>query len=108
MRATRAELETHPEAPLLDFDTGAELLYRFIDDLHAYAATYASLAVNTHERERWIERYEPKTNAIAAGVAADHRNGLPVLPSIAGTGSRGTGRACPGRSRLCQSLRWLG
>ena len=59
----------NPDAPLLDFDTGAELLYRFIDDLHAYAATYASLAVDTHERERWIERYEPKTNAIAAGVA---------------------------------------
>ncbi|PQV52990.1 FUSC family protein [Paraburkholderia sp. BL21I4N1] len=69
VRATRCELEAHPDAPLLDFDTGAELLYRFIDDLHAYAATYASLAVDTHERERWIERYEPKTNAIAAGVA---------------------------------------
>ncbi|MEZ2306178.1 FUSC family protein [Paraburkholderia sp. RCC_158] len=69
VRATRAALETHPDAPLLDFDTGAELLYRFIDDLHAYAATYASLAVDTHARERWVERYEPKTNAIAAGVA---------------------------------------
>ncbi|MDR6419567.1 putative membrane protein YccC [Paraburkholderia phenoliruptrix] len=69
VRATRAALEVHPDAPLLDFDTGAELLYRFIDDLHAYAATYASLAVDTHERERWVERYEPKTNAIAAGVA---------------------------------------
>nr|WKF56671.1 p-hydroxybenzoic acid efflux pump subunit AaeB [Paraburkholderia busanensis] len=69
VRATRGALEAHPDAPLLDFDTGAELLYRFIDDLHAYAATYASLAVDTHERERWIERYEPKTNAIAAGVA---------------------------------------
>jgi uncharacterized membrane protein YccC len=69
VRATRAALETHPGAPLLDFDTGAELLYRFIDDLHAYAATYASLAVDTHARERWVERYEPKTNAIAAGVA---------------------------------------
>ncbi|OAJ59533.1 fusaric acid resistance protein [Paraburkholderia ginsengiterrae] len=69
VRATREQLQTHPEAPLLDFDTGAELLYRFIDDLHAYAATYASLAVDTHERERWIERYEPKTNAIAAGVS---------------------------------------
>ncbi|WGS48783.1 FUSC family protein [Paraburkholderia sp. D15] len=69
VRATRGALEAHPEAPRLDFDTGAELLYRFIDDLHAYAATYASLAVDTHERERWIERYEPKTNAIAAGVA---------------------------------------
>ncbi|SOE57376.1 Uncharacterized membrane protein YccC [Burkholderia sp. OK233] len=69
VRETRAPLETQPDAPLLDFDTGAELLYRFIDDLHAYAATYASLAVDTHERERWIERYEPKTNGIAAGVA---------------------------------------
>ncbi|NML29679.1 FUSC family protein [Paraburkholderia antibiotica] len=69
VRATRAELEVHPDAPLLDFDTASELLYRFIDDLHAYAATYASLAVDTHARERWIDRYEPKTNAIAAGVA---------------------------------------
>ncbi|RAS19504.1 FUSC family protein [Paraburkholderia bryophila] len=69
VRATRCALEAHPDAPLLDFDTGAELLYRFIDELHAYAATYASLSVDTHERERWIERYEPKTNAIAAGVA---------------------------------------
>jgi uncharacterized membrane protein YccC len=69
VRTTRAELEARPEVPLLDFDTGAELLYRFVDDLHAYAATYASLAVDTHERERWIERYEPKTNAIAAGVS---------------------------------------
>ena len=69
VRATRAELETHADAPLLDFDTAAELLYRFIDDLHAYAATYASLALDTHARERWIERYEPKTNGIAAGVA---------------------------------------
>jgi uncharacterized membrane protein YccC len=69
VRATRAGLLMHPDAPLLDFDTGAELLYRFIDDLHAYAATYASLALDTHARERWIDRYEPKTNVIAAGVA---------------------------------------
>ncbi|MPW16994.1 FUSC family protein [Paraburkholderia sp. CNPSo 3157] len=69
VRATRTELEGDADVPLLDFDTGAELLYRFVDDLHAYAATYASLAVATHERERWIERYEPKTNGIAAGVA---------------------------------------
>ncbi|CAD6559680.1 FUSC family protein [Paraburkholderia sabiae] len=68
-RATRLELEQRADVPLLDFDTGAELLYRFVDDLHAYAATYASLAVATHERERWIAHYEPKTNGIAAGVA---------------------------------------
>ncbi|HZZ12991.1 MAG TPA: FUSC family protein, partial [Paraburkholderia sp.] len=69
VRATRIALEAHPDALLLDFDTGSELLYRFVDELHAYAATYASLAVHTHGRERWLERYEPKTNAIAAGVA---------------------------------------
>jgi uncharacterized membrane protein YccC len=69
MRATRAALETDAGVPLLDFDTGAEMLVRFVDDLHAYAATYASLAVATHERERWVARYEPKTNGIAAGVA---------------------------------------
>ena len=69
VRETRAGLELQPDVPLLDFDTAAELLYRFVDDLHAYAATYASLAVDTHERERWIERYEPRTNPIAAGVA---------------------------------------
>lgn len=69
VRATRFELEQRADVPLLDFDTGAELLYRFVDDLHAYAATYASLAVATHERERWIAHYEPKTNGIAAGVA---------------------------------------
>jgi uncharacterized membrane protein YccC len=69
VRATRAELEVRPDVRLLDFDTAAELLYRFVDDLHAYTTTYASLAVDTHERERWVERYEPKTNAIAAGVA---------------------------------------
>ncbi|AIO48392.1 FUSC family protein [Burkholderia cenocepacia] len=70
IRATRAALETQPDFPLLDFDTAAELLYRFITDLHEYAATYASLSSATHERERWIERYEPRTNATAMVIAA--------------------------------------
>ncbi|WP_414449592.1 FUSC family protein [Burkholderia sp. 22PA0099] len=69
LRATRAELERQPDFPLLDFDTAAELLYRFISDVHAYAATYGSLASETHERERWIEHFEPKTNLTAALIA---------------------------------------
>lgn len=69
IRATRAQFETQPDFPLLDFDTAAELLYRFVTDLHAYAATYASLATATHERERWVERYEPRTNLTAAVIA---------------------------------------
>ncbi|KAF1028766.1 MAG: p-hydroxybenzoic acid efflux pump subunit AaeB [Burkholderia plantarii] len=69
IRATRAELETRPDFPLLDFDTAAELLYRFVTDLHAYAATYGSLASSTHERERWIEHFEPRTNLTASLIA---------------------------------------
>ncbi|MGF6770575.1 putative membrane protein YccC [Paraburkholderia sp. GAS199] len=78
-RATRSTLENQPNLPLLDFDTASELLYRFVDDLHAYSATYASLAVDTHERERWIERYEPKTNAIFAAVSGLRATGLVIV-----------------------------
>jgi uncharacterized membrane protein YccC len=82
VRDTRAVLEaqlreTSPADPqgangtasLLDFDTATELLSRFIHDMNEYTATYASLAVDTHAREKWIARYVPKTNWIAAGVA---------------------------------------
>ena len=69
VRDLRNALAARPDFALLDFDTGAELLYRFVDDMHAYALTYASLAATTHARERWPERYEPKTNAVATAVA---------------------------------------
>ncbi|GAB2872727.1 FUSC family protein [Paraburkholderia jirisanensis] len=63
--------ETHAilENRRLEFDTGVELLYRFIKEWRAYTATYASLSFDTHEREHWIERYEPKTNLIGAAAA---------------------------------------
>ncbi|CAJ4128645.1 fusaric acid resistance protein [Burkholderia pseudomallei] len=82
IRATRAEHETQPAFPLLDFDTASELLYRFITDLHAYAATYASLAASTHARERWIERYEPRTNATAALIAGIRTASVMLLLSV--------------------------
>ena len=69
VRETRAQLAARAGFPLLDFDTAAELLYRFVDDMHAYTATYASLAMSSHERERSVERYEPKTNAVLTLVA---------------------------------------
>lgn len=69
VREARALLAERPGFPLLDFDTASELLYRFVDDMHAYALTYASLAASTHERERTPERYEPKTNAVLTLVA---------------------------------------
>ena len=39
------------EAQRLDYDTAAELLYRFLDDLHAYLQTHASLLDHRHARE---------------------------------------------------------
>ncbi|QGZ61137.1 FUSC family protein [Paraburkholderia acidisoli] len=73
VRETRAALEAAatPDhaARLLDFDTATELFYRFVHEMTEYAQTYASLAVDTHAREKWLERYVPKTNLIAAGVA---------------------------------------
>jgi uncharacterized membrane protein YccC len=69
VRATRAALAASGAEDLLDFDTATELLYRFIHEMHEYTDTYASLAVDTHAREKWIARYVPKTNWIAAGVA---------------------------------------
>ncbi|SDE12243.1 FUSC family protein [Paraburkholderia lycopersici] len=69
VRATRDALEGRGDANLLDFDTATELFYRFVHEMTEYTATYASLAVDTHAREKWIARYVPKTNLIAAGVA---------------------------------------
>ena len=66
--------ETEPsDAEQLDFHTAYELLYRFVDDLHSYAQTHASLADHRHERERWDEPFTPQTNwwaAAASGIRA--------------------------------------
>jgi uncharacterized membrane protein YccC len=79
VRKTRVQLEADLDrqgksaetraARLLDFDTATELFYRFAHEMTEYTATYASLAVDTHAREKWIARYVPKTNLIAAAVA---------------------------------------
>ncbi|UZE28207.1 FUSC family protein [Pseudomonas asplenii] len=65
-----AFLESEPdEADLLDFHTAFELLYRFVEELHSYALTHASLAEHRHEREQWDEPYVPKTNWLAASAS---------------------------------------
>ncbi|MCY1390975.1 p-hydroxybenzoic acid efflux pump subunit AaeB [compost metagenome] len=67
-------VESSPsDADLLDFHTAYELLYRFVDDLHSYAQTHASLADHSHARENWDEPFMPQTNwlvSMAAGVRA--------------------------------------
>jgi uncharacterized membrane protein YccC len=69
VREARASNEQDPAFAALEFDTATELLYRFVDDMLAYAETYASLTAPSHERERWVARYVPKTNMFAAGIS---------------------------------------
>ncbi|WP_448145445.1 FUSC family protein [Pseudomonas silesiensis] len=57
------------DAEQLDFHTAYELLYRFVDDLHGYAQTHASLADHTHEREQWDEPFTPQTNWLASAAS---------------------------------------
>ncbi|MEE3635125.1 FUSC family protein [Pseudomonas sp. FFUP_PS_473] len=75
VRSLRAAfVESSPsDADLLDFHTAYELLYRFVDDMHSYALTHASLADHSHAREQWDEPYVAQTNwlvSLAAGVRA--------------------------------------
>ena len=68
VRSLRAQFqESAPsEAEQLDFHTAYELLYRFVDELHSYAQTHASLADHHHAREQWDEPYTPQTNWLAS------------------------------------------
>lgn len=61
------------EDGLLDFHTAYELLYRFVDELHGYAQTHASLADHHSSREQWDEPFKPQTNwlaSLASGIRA--------------------------------------
>ncbi|SDV51583.1 FUSC family protein [Chitinasiproducens palmae] len=69
VRAARVDVEDDGADALLDYDTASELLYRFADELSAYAQTYASLDRTVHERGRTDIRYAPKTHMLSAGIA---------------------------------------
>jgi len=57
------------EELMLDYNTAAELLFRFVDDLHNYCLTQASLVQHQHEREQWKFSFTPRANGMAAAVA---------------------------------------
>ncbi|POA20497.1 FUSC family protein [Pseudomonas sp. FW300-N1A1] len=71
VRSLRASFQegVPSDADLLDFHTAYELLYRFVDELHSYAQTHASLADHRHEREQWDEPFTPKTNWLASAAS---------------------------------------
>jgi uncharacterized membrane protein YccC len=77
----RAIVIERGNAALLDFDTAVELLYRFIDEFHAYAQTHASLANGTRAAEPLAVRYEPKTPPVAAAVAGLRAMALTLILS---------------------------
>ncbi|MHC8322213.1 FUSC family protein [Pseudomonas sp. GB2N2] len=68
LRATFQESDPS-DAEQLDFHTAYELLYRFVDDLHSYAQTHASLADHRHEREQWNEPFTSQTNWMASAAS---------------------------------------
>ncbi|MHC8383556.1 FUSC family protein [Pseudomonas sp. LB3P14] len=71
VRSLRATFQDNnpSDAEQLDFHTAYELLYRFVDDLHSYAQTHASLADHSHARERWDEPFTPQTNWMASAAS---------------------------------------
>lgn len=63
VRETRRPLEAASTESLADFDTAAELLYRFVDEWIRYSETYASLARRKPGAgQRTAGRYVSKTN----------------------------------------------
>jgi uncharacterized membrane protein YccC len=71
VRSLRSIFQEHDpsDAEQLDFHTAYELLYRFVDDLHGYAQTHASLAEHSHQREQWDEPFTPQTNWLASAAS---------------------------------------
>ena len=71
VRETRRPLEHAAAESLADFDTAAELLYRFVDEWIRYSETYASLARRKQEgqRQRNPSRYVSRTNSFVVAFA---------------------------------------
>ncbi|CAB3802346.1 p-hydroxybenzoic acid efflux pump subunit AaeB [Paraburkholderia ultramafica] len=68
VRETRRPLEPIAAESLADFDTAAELLYRFVDEWIRYSETYASLARRKpaspqRNPSRYVSRYVSRTNS---------------------------------------------
>ncbi|WNC92084.1 FUSC family protein [Paraburkholderia sp. FT54] len=69
VRETRRPLEGAPTESLADYDTAAELLYRFVDEWIRYSQTYASLTrrkLGSHPRVS--SRYVSKTNSFVVAL----------------------------------------
>ncbi len=82
IRQARGELLAREpgEEARLDFNTAAELLYRFAEEMHDYALTHASLAAHRHEREQWKDAFTAKRQRGGGGSGGDaHRVDDPAV-----------------------------
>ncbi|MFM0628386.1 FUSC family protein [Paraburkholderia xenovorans] len=69
VRETRRPLEATPAESLADFDTAAELLYRFVDEWIRYSQTYATLTQRKPVNQpRTTSRYVSKTNTFVVAL----------------------------------------
>ncbi|MFM0351491.1 FUSC family protein [Paraburkholderia sp. RL17-347-BIC-D] len=69
VRETRRPLEATPAESLADFDTAAELLYRFVDEWIRYSQTYATLTQRKPGNQpRTTSRYVSKTNTFVVAL----------------------------------------
>ncbi|MEM5459091.1 FUSC family protein [Paraburkholderia phytofirmans] len=69
VRETRRPLEATPAESLADFDTAAELLYRFIDEWIRYSQTYVTLTQRKPGNQpRTTSRYVSKTNTFVVAL----------------------------------------
>ncbi|WP_310634061.1 FUSC family protein [Paraburkholderia sp.] len=62
VRETRRPLETNAPDVLQDFDTSAELIYRFTTEIARYSRTWASLTQAGLPPEPRVTRYVPRTS----------------------------------------------
>jgi uncharacterized membrane protein YccC len=62
VREARRPLESSAPDALQDFDTSAELLYRFTTEIVCYSRTYASVMQPALVPERFATRYVPRTS----------------------------------------------
>ena len=98
LRATREQLTAAGLAAnqttglLLDFDTAAELLLRFVDELYAYTDSYAALAKPTASQTQQAARpYVPKTGLLSSAIS-----GLRAVVVLSTVGLFWFGTAWPG------------
>lgn len=70
------------EEQRLDYDTAAEMLYRFSGDLLDYARTHASLLDHHHVREDWHDSFRTRANAAGAAVSGVRSAFLVLLLSL--------------------------